>query len=687
VYLALQCSTGYLISTYDITSGTFAYYDVETNFFINDFGIHSSNIYFLGTDFTNRGISLSNMIDGLLISNQHLTVSTSTFEFELDTLSTFPMITGSTVTSTTVIKTLTGIADSGSRPVSLTNAFIVDEVIYYTQSLTYTGLSANETKSESFYFTWINGAGTTIIAYSLIQNGSEAVPTWVTLDSSNQLLNFTTPSPGSITTYTFQILSTVSGTELVYRTVSITVNAAATAAVDANANAEVDVEDEYSEQEVEILQIAASTSIGAAFLMSVVYSAISQTNPQAFWSMINQFQLYILLPTVDPDIPDKIIDFLEGLGFWLFNFNFVKVDNFIVYREVEEFFACEDEDDEYLSSIGIESTWSLLNNLQMVFVMFIVIIFHLLFFFIYYQFRNSQSKTGKVVKYIFMLLTFTLYIRMMIESYIILLLSSASEVYNMRFDSYKSVLSFMISVLIIVVQLLLLFASYIVARRAAKNDYEPKHTFLSEIVTGTKEKFGGRMMLFLHLLRIFISVTWIVCSKELPIFFISGVFTIIQVCFACFKTYLRPFEEIKENIIEILNDWIYVFACLMIWGHYSSDWSYKSQNTLMGVMAANSFLITIILFVFLIILIIKCWKTNDNKVRPITNVTGEIIVNRFNLGDGSNMGDNRPVRKIKREESNNNGLVEESKSQRAPSQIDRYRASDVEVTQNDIILN
>jgi hypothetical protein len=144
----------------------------------------------------------------------------------------------------------------------------------------------------------------------------------VTLDSPNQLLNFTTPSPGSIATYTFQILSTVSGTGLVYRTVSITVNAAvdADAVVDANAEVEDDAvgddaEDEYNEQEVEILKITTSTSIGTAFFMSVVYSAISQTNPQAFWSMINQFQLYILLPTVDSDIPDKIIEFLEGLGF------------------------------------------------------------------------------------------------------------------------------------------------------------------------------------------------------------------------------------------------------------------------------------------------------------------------------------------------------------------------------------
>jgi hypothetical protein len=151
----------------------------------------------------------------------------------------------------------------------------------------------------------------TSIAYSLVANGADAIPTWVTLDSPNQLLNFTTPSLSVATTYTFRIKANVNST-LVFRTMSISVNAAQTTTDETGSTSSAEV---YSKQEVKSAQVTTSTSIAAASSVSLASSLLSHTNPQALWALINQFQFYILLPIVGPDIPAKIIDFLEGLDF------------------------------------------------------------------------------------------------------------------------------------------------------------------------------------------------------------------------------------------------------------------------------------------------------------------------------------------------------------------------------------
>ena len=96
-------------------------------------------------------------------------------------------------------------------PSACTDSAAVTDVQYYVSLVSFTGLSSATFYSQAVSLTW-STSGTTAITYSLSSLNGQSPPAWVTLDSVNQLLNFTTPTVSSTTVYQFSIQATVSGT-------------------------------------------------------------------------------------------------------------------------------------------------------------------------------------------------------------------------------------------------------------------------------------------------------------------------------------------------------------------------------------------------------------------------------------------------------------------------------------------
>lgn len=112
------------------------------------------------------------------------------------------------------------------------------------------------------------------------------------------------------------------------------------------------------------------------------------------------------------------------------------------------------------------------------------------------------------------MLTFSFYVRYIIEAYIILVLGSVNEIYLMKFETAKNSISFVISVIIVGILLFLLALSYFVGKNAAKEDFDKEKTNFGEIIEGTKTNKLGRLGMFVHLLRIISSVLWIICAQR-----------------------------------------------------------------------------------------------------------------------------------------------------------------------------
>jgi hypothetical protein len=144
-------------------------------------------------------------------------------------------------------------------------------------------------------------SGGTVVTYSLQQNGVNSLPGWVILDDTNALLNITTPSVDIDTNYTFNIISTVGGTDYPH-TIYL----------------QVQNKEEKEEEEAEIptsIQTATSTTQATAAVGIVAtFSAsfFSGASPQGAWSMINQIQLFLILPILMKSMSNDVKNFINN---------------------------------------------------------------------------------------------------------------------------------------------------------------------------------------------------------------------------------------------------------------------------------------------------------------------------------------------------------------------------------------
>ena len=64
---------------------------------------------------------------------------------------------------------------------------------------------------KSVSLTW-STTGTTSITYSLVSYSGQTLPSWISLDASNQQIKFATPWVTTNTTYQFAVQAMISGT-------------------------------------------------------------------------------------------------------------------------------------------------------------------------------------------------------------------------------------------------------------------------------------------------------------------------------------------------------------------------------------------------------------------------------------------------------------------------------------------
>ena len=98
------------------------------------------------------------------------------------------------------------------------------------------------------------------------------------------------------------------------------------------------------------------------------------------WSIINQLQSLILFLLISSHIDGRVRKTLSGLDFVMANFNFIPVVKGFSLDEFTHSFEGDFEDRD-MYDIGYESTSALINNVPLMFILCLIILFNLCFFF------------------------------------------------------------------------------------------------------------------------------------------------------------------------------------------------------------------------------------------------------------------------------------------------------------------
>ena len=168
-----------------------------------------------------------------------------------------------------------------------------------------------------------------------------------------------------------------------------------------------------------------AVGVGSAAFVSL----LTMSSPQSMWFMVNQFQLLVLLPLTGAFIPQDLVDFFSGMSFVNFNFDFIPVVEVPPFSYLKERLGF-DHSDSYLKDLGVNSGSTLVNTLSLIFMLFVYTIFHLLTL-IYYTWakkRPEQSKSRKVAIKLLEAFTLAIYIRTLIQSFQVTVLSCFREI-------------------------------------------------------------------------------------------------------------------------------------------------------------------------------------------------------------------------------------------------------------------
>lgn len=115
-------------------------------------------------------------------------------------------------------------------------------------------------------------------------------------------------------------------------------------------------------------QIASVISAGATIGVSIM----NLSSMAAIWSIVNQFQLFLLLLLTKIPFPDDVKAMILGNEFMEFDLSFIPVHK-IPYITEFEVLIDEEQPNVYLKTIGVESRTSLKNNLAFAFITILLI--------------------------------------------------------------------------------------------------------------------------------------------------------------------------------------------------------------------------------------------------------------------------------------------------------------------------
>ena len=253
-----------------------------------------------------------------------------------------------------------------------------------------------------------------------------------------------------------------------------------------------------------------------------------------------------------------------------------------------------------LELIGIETGSSLFNWFSFVSWILIYLILNILVWLLpNITLQENSYKWTKIFKYVVVksnhFFTFTIYIRTFMESYQFLLLSNISNLRDYDVSTAPQITSLSFSAVIVILWILFMIASFIMFLKTSKKSRNQKRLKWGEFFSGVKEKKIAKIYWFLSLLRRFLMITWLLLSKSFIVGGYVDALLFIQIPYFIFFIITRPFDDIKDNLIEGTNElFLIVIISYMCFYNSKSKWKGSASQAFVYVILGNTIVVMVI---------------------------------------------------------------------------------------------
>ncbi|CAI2376235.1 unnamed protein product [Moneuplotes crassus] len=360
-----------------------------------------------------------------------------------------------------------------------------------------------------------------------------------------------------------------------------------------------------------------NTVIASQAVMGIgVLSSFS--SPQGAWSMVNQFQVLMLMPLTRSYFPSDIILFLTGMKFTLLSLSFIPFPEIPGIKTFVNQFDFDQMDD-YIYEMEIKSGSTFVNSLTLLSLVGLIAIFHFFISLLKKTKETDEEKklSRKVIWWLYEQLTFGVYIRIILEAFLLVVVSSLYELYMFTYDN---LLSYIANIVII-----FLWGSFFIIClwqwvRSKDENRLSKARHFREFYAGIKPNWRSRVFTAFFLSKRFILISLVVLLERLTMISKVIIFVIIQLLCCGFICFLRPFSELKNNIIEVINEIYFLFcSSVMLFLNKSDDWEDWHTSLYINILLSNIVMISLISLIFLIkdlaVALIKCKQGSIRKIQ------------------------------------------------------------------------
>ena len=526
--------------------------------------------------------------------------------------------------------------------VPTTSADYTSDVYFQVQSQSYLAIVEN-TYIEYSPDLPCSSSGSTSITFSLAGYNGGSVPIWLAIDASSGTLKVTAPSVTTATDYTVYINSQLSGvTDPVQKQINIRINkwtasnwakwtaTSSTICAVWNTNFELTAgnwlsqsntsnnssnnssnsssnnsnESSIASSTINSINIVTKSSVSTTTVAVVISSIIGTSSLASIWLMINQLQMFFLILFTGVYFPDGIIEVITGSKILFFPFPSIPFRNFKFQSSLINYFQI-DQSNSILERIGVESESTLINIYSFACSLILVVLIHLSIAIVFKVTACLETSIcckllGKWIRFIisklFYFLTFGYYIRNFIETFQYMLISSISEVKRLEFNTKSRVLSFAISIILILIWVIFAIFSLIMSCRVNKMHDQQRDKF-GELFVGLKQSKTARFYSVSWLIKKLIFVSLLLMLASTYLFYVMLTLWLIQISYIVYLVKVRPFEEIRNNFIEVMNE-IYFTVLLgsLYFLNSKEKWTTTYSNIYVWIIWSNNLLILVIVW-------------------------------------------------------------------------------------------
>ena len=209
--------------------------------------------------------------------------------------------------------------------------------------------------------------------------------------------------------------------------------------------------------------------------------------------------------------------------------------------------------------------------------------------------KNTKN-VNKYTENVYQFLVLNIYVRILLEAYFFLLLSSFSEHYHWNTSSIPNIISLFIAsiwawIWFIFVALSLI-SWYTNKNRENLDIYIP----LKELYSGIRNTKTSMLYSTFLLTRRLIFVVLLIYGETFSNIILIYPMIALQIAYLVQLLIVRPFKEVKNNIIEITNEWFYLLLILLLTYYNTNDrWKGIMENVYLWIILGNNIIIIVIM--------------------------------------------------------------------------------------------